>query len=99
MDEFELIKNYFQKISKNNPSSKKLNDDVFFDIKNKLVVSVDAYNEGIHFPNFKNPNLLIKKVIRSSISDLIAKGVKPVYYFISASGNKNHFTKKNWLFL
>ena len=95
MDEFELIKNYFQKISNNNPNAKKLNDDVFFDKKNKLVVSVDTYNEGVHFPNFKNPNLVIKKIIRSSISDLISKGVKPEYYFICASGNKNQFTKKN----
>ena len=95
MDEFELIKNYFQKISSNNPYAKKLNDDVFFDKKRKLVISVDTYNEGIHFPNFKYPDLLIKKIIRSSISDLIAKGVKPEYYFISGSGNKNKFTKRN----
>tara|TARA_Y100000590_G_scaffold159916_1_gene183394 strand:+ start:1 stop:960 length:960 start_codon:yes stop_codon:yes gene_type:complete len=95
MDEFELIKKYFQKISKNNPNAKKLNDDVFFDRKQKLVVSVDTYNENVHFPNFKYPNLVIKKVIRSSISDLIAKGVKPKYYFISGSGNKKKFTKKN----
>ncbi len=95
MDEFELIKKYFQKISKHNPGAKKLNDDVFFDKKNQLVVSVDTYNEGVHFPNFKNPNLIIKKILRSSISDLIAKGVKPRYYFISGSGNKKKFTKKN----
>ena len=95
MDEFELIKNYFQKISNNNPSAKNLNDDVFFNKKKKLVVSVDTYNEGVHFPNFKYPDLVIKKVIRSSISDLIAKGVKPEYYFISGSGNKKKFTKKN----
>ena len=95
MDEFDLIKKNFQKISNNNPSAKKLNDDVFFEKKNSLVVSVDTYNEGIHFPNFKYPNLVIKKILRSSISDLLAKGVKPEYYFISASGNKNQFTKKN----
>ena len=95
MDEFELIKKYFQKITNNNPSAKKLNDDVFFDKKSKLVVSVDTYNEGVHFPNFKYPNLVIKKVIRASISDLISKGVKPVYYFISGSGNNNKFSKKN----
>ncbi len=95
MDEFELIKKYFQKISNNNTSAKKLNDDIFFDKKRKLAVSVDTYNEGVHFPNFKYPNLIIKKVIRSSISDLIAKGVKPEYYFISGSGNKKQFTKKN----
>ena len=95
MDEFELIKNYFQNNSKNNSGAKSLNDDVFFDKKKNLVVSIDTYNEGVHFPDFKYPNLLIKKVIRSSISDLIAKGVKPEYYFISGSGNKNHFTKNN----
>ncbi len=95
MDEFEIIKNYFQKISNNNHSAKKLNDDVFFDRKKKLVVSIDTYNEGVHFPNFEYPSLVIKKVIRSSISDLIAKGVKPEYYFISGSGNKKQFTKKN----
>ena len=95
MDEFELIKNYFQKISNNNHSAKKLNDDVFFDKKKGLVISIDTYNEGYHFLNFKRPDLVIKKIIRSSISDLIAKGVKPEYYFISGSGNKKKFTKKN----
>ena len=35
MNEFEIIKSYFQKISKNNPSALKLNDDVFFDKKKK----------------------------------------------------------------
>ena len=33
--------------------------------------------------------------MRSSISDLICKGVSPKYYFISGSGDKNTFTKKN----
>ena len=35
MDEFDLIKKYFQKITNNNPSAKKLNDDVFFYKKKK----------------------------------------------------------------
>ena len=95
MDEFELIKKYFQKLTNNNTGAKMLNDDVFHDKKSKLVVSVDSYNEGIHFPNFRYPNLVVKKIIRSSVSDLISKGVKPKYYFISGSGNKRNFTKKN----
>jgi len=95
MDEFELIKKYFKKITINNPSAKNLNDDVFFDKKINMAVSVDTYNEGVHFPNFKCPGSVIKKVFRSSISDLISKGVKPKYYFISGSGNKNKFNKKN----
>jgi len=95
MNELKLIKNYFQKLSKKSPSSLNLNDDVFFDKKNKLVVSVDTYIEGNHFINFKKPELVIKKIIRSSLSDLICKGVKPKYYFISCSGNKKTFSKSN----
>ena len=95
MNEFDLIKNYFQKLSQKSPSSLNLNDDVFFDKKNKLVVSVDTYTEGNHFINFKKPELVIKKIIRSSISDLICKGVQPKYYFISGSGNKKTFSKSN----
>ena len=99
MDEFTIIKKYFQKITINNPGAKNLNDDVFFDKKNNLVVSIDTYNEGVHFPNFKYPNLVIRKVLRSSISDLISKGVKPEYYFFSGSGNKKNFTKKNLIMI
>ena len=95
MHEFELIKNYFQKLSIKSRSALNLNDDVFFDKKNKLVVSIDTYTEGNHFIDFKKPELVIKKIIRSSISDLICKGVKPKYYFISASGNKKSFSKSN----
>ena len=95
MHEFELIKNYFQKLSKKSPSALNLNDDVFFDKKNRLVISVDTYTEGNHFINFKKPELVIKKIIRSSISDLICKGVQPKYYFISGSGNKKSFSKSN----
>ena len=95
MHEFDLIKNYFQKLSKKKSSSLNLNDDVFFDKKNNLVVSVDTYIEGSHFINFKKPDMVIKKIIRSSISDLICKGVKPRYYFISGSGNKKTFSKSN----
>jgi len=95
MHEFELINNYFSKISKKNKSALNLNDDVFFDKKKCIVVSVDTYVIGSHFINFKSPDLVIKKCLRSSISDLICKGVKPKFYFISASGNKKKFTKKN----
>ena len=93
MDEFKLIKNYFQKLTKNNPSALKLNDDVFFDKKNRIVLSIDSYNEKFHYLNFKKPGLVIKKIIRSSISDLICKGVKPKYIMLSACGNKKHFNK------
>ena len=71
MHEFQLIKKYFSGIVKQNKSALNLNDDVFFDKSKNLVISVDTYNEGVHFINFKKPDLVIKKIIRSSISDLI----------------------------
>ena len=74
MHEFDLINNYFFKIAKKNKSALDLNDDVFFDKSKKLVVSVDTYVEGVHFLNFKKPDFVIKKIIRSSISDIICKG-------------------------
>ena len=95
MHEFEIINKYFSKLSLNNKSSLNLNDDVFFDKSKNLVVSIDTYIEGIHFINFEKPHFVIKKIIRSSISDLICKGVNPKYYFVSGSGNKNFFSKKN----
>ena len=97
MQEFKLINRYFSSLSIFNKSSLKLNDDVFYDKKNHLVISVDTYNEGNHFLDFKNPELVIKKIIRSSISDLICKGVNPKFYFISGSGNKKKFSKNNLL--
>ena len=97
MHEFDLIKKYFSKISKNNKSALNLNDDVFFDKKKNLVISIDTYNEGNHFYNFKKPELVIKKILRSSISDLICKGVEPKFYFIAGSGNKRTFSKNNLL--
>ena len=94
MHEFDLIKRYFSKLSSKN-TALNLNDDVFFDKKKGLVISIDTYNEGYHFIDFKYPDLVIKKIIRSSISDLICKGVLPKFYFIAGSGNKRSFSKKN----
>ena len=94
MHEFELINNYFSKITKRNKSALGLNDDVFFDKKKGVVISTDTYLAGVHFINFNSPKLVITKILRSSISDLICKGVKPKFYFISGSGNRISFSKK-----
>ena len=95
MNEFKIINNYFKVLSRKNPAAKNLNDDVFFDKKRGIVISVDTYNSNIHFKDFVYPQLIIKKIIRSSLSDLICKGVNPKYYFISGSGNEKSFSKNN----
>ncbi len=93
MNEFDVI-NSLRKIIKNK-SALNLEDDVFFDKKNSLVASIDTYNEKTHYINFNYPNLITKKIIRSSISDLVSKGVDPKYLLISFSGSKKKFNKKN----
>ena len=95
MNEFSVIKKYFSDLSKNNRGSFDLSDDIFFDYKKKVGISIDSYVEGTHFLNFKNPNLVIKKALRGAISDLICKGIIPKYYFMSCSGNKKHLTQSN----
>ena len=94
MNEFKIISNYLQKLTKNNPSAIDLNDDVFFNKKKKLVISVDTYNQKIHFLDLKKPYLVIKKVLRASISDIISKGAYPKYFFLSASLRKNSLNKR-----
>ena len=93
MDEFQIINKYLKKLTNGNPAALNLRDDVFHDKNSKLVLSIDTYNEGIHYLNLSNPELLIKKIVRSSISDLICKSIKPKFIFISVSGNKNIFNK------
>ena len=95
MNEFSVIKKYFSNLSKNNRGSFDLSDDIFFDYKKKVGISIDSYVEGTHFLNFKNPNLVIKKALRGATSDLICKGIIPKYYFMSCSGNKKHLTQAN----
>ena len=67
MHEFDLINNYFSKISKKNKAALNLNDDVFFDKKKGIVISVDTYINGIHFVNFNSP--FFSPVFSSCISN------------------------------
>ena len=66
MHEFQIIKKYFSKLVKKNKSSLNLNDDVFFDSSKQLVISVDTYIDGIHFIDFKKPELVIKKILTNT---------------------------------
>ena len=94
MNESKIISNYLRKLTKNNPSAIDLNDDVFFNKKKKLVISVDTYNQKIHFLDLKKPYLVIKKVLRASISDIVSKGAYPKYFFLSASLKKNSLNER-----
>ena len=95
MNEFTIINKYFKPLSFKNSGALKLTDDIFFDNKTSVCVSVDTYIHGKHF--FSNePTKFLKKILRASISDLYCKGVNPTNYLLSISLNKN-LAKSKWL--
>jgi len=92
--ETEIIHKYLRGLTFNNKSSLKLKDDIFYEKKKKFIISTDTYIENKHFIKSKNPKNFISKIFRSSISDIICKGVQPRIYFLSLSLNK---ISKIWL--
>ena len=96
MNEFDIIKKYLRPLSIKNSSSLKLKDDIFYDEGRKLAISTDTFVEGVHFMKSSKPNKFIKKIFRSSISDLYCKGIIPKTYFLSLSLNKK-YAVKSWL--
>jgi len=96
MNEFLIIKKYLTKLSKNNLAALNLQDDIYFNKEKKLGISVDTYVEGVHFLNSSNPDRFLKKIVRSSLSDIYCKGLIPESYFLSLALNKN-CAKKDWL--
>ncbi len=78
MNEFDLIKTYFQPLS-----------DIAFDDDAavvsvpegyELVVSSDTINEGVHYRADALPGYIARKALRSNLSDLAAMGARPFYY-------------------
>jgi len=88
MNEFSIISKYLKPLSEKNVSSLNLSDDIFYEKKKKIAISLDTYVQDVHFIS-SDPKLFLKKIIRSSLSDLYCKGVKPNSYFLSFSINKN----------
>ena len=56
LNEFNIIEKYFKPLALNNQGSLKLSDDIFFDKKKHIAVSVDTYTEGLHFLYPSKPN-------------------------------------------
>src|SRR5271165_5818881 len=47
-----------------------------------LVISEDAMVEGVHFPVGERPDLVARRLLRTSLSDLAAKAAEPFGYFL-----------------
>ena len=94
INELKIVDKYLVDLTFNKKSALKLKDDIFYDSKKKIIFSTDTYEEGIHFMTSSNPKKFVKKIFRSSISDIYCKGSSPITYFLSLSINK---TKNRWL--
>jgi thiamine-monophosphate kinase len=51
----------------------------------RLVVTVDALVEGVHYLPDDPPGLVAKKLLRVNLSDLAAKGARPLHYLLTTA--------------
>lgn len=88
LSEFAMIAKYFAPLSRKSPGAFGLTDDVALvrvPDGHELVAKVDAIVEGVHFFRDDPPDLVAKKALRVNLSDLAAKGAKPIGYLLSLS--------------
>lgn len=91
--EFELIAKLFAPLS--GPGAYGLTDDVAtirVPDGEELIVTADLLSAGVHFRAEDEPRLIAKKALRVNISDLGAKGAKPVGYLLSLALPRNWTT-------
>ena len=84
MDEFDFIKTYLAPLA--GPEGLNLQDDaaLFTPPENcDLVITKDSLVEGVHFPKQDYSAHTAHKLLRTNLSDLAAKGAKPIGYLLS----------------
>ncbi len=83
LGEFGRIREFFAPLAA--PGGLGLKDDaalVECAAGRQLVVTVDAIVEGVHYLPDDPPELIAKKLLRVNLSDLAAKGARPLYYLL-----------------
>lgn len=86
--EFELIARYFAPLA-THPGADGLRDDAALllasEFKQGLVVTTDASIAGVHFLPDEQARVIAQRCLRVNLSDLAAKGARPVGYLVSLS--------------
>lgn len=91
MDEFGLIAKYLKPLAKA-PGALHLADDaavLAVPPGNELVITKDAILAGVHFLESDPFDLVAKKLIRVNVSDLAAKGARPLGYLLACCWPKS----------
>lgn len=89
MGEFDIIREIFAPLTANTPGAYNLADDAAFLESQNLVVTKDLMVAGVHFLAKDPPDLVARKLIRANLSDLAAKGAKPMGYFLGCVWPQN----------
>ncbi|WP_375204134.1 thiamine-phosphate kinase [Hyphococcus sp.] len=82
MSEFDIIREIFAPLTANAPGAFNLVDDAALLEARDLVVTKDLMVAGVHFLAKDPLDLVARKLVRANLSDLAAKGAKPIGYFL-----------------
>jgi thiamine-monophosphate kinase len=77
-DEFDTIRKLFAPLAKSVGARGLIDDAALLENAGKLVVTTDAVVEGVHFRPDDPIDSVAKKALRANLSDLAAKGAKPI---------------------
>src|SRR3954467_12790555 len=86
LGEFERIRRFFAPLA--GPGGLGLVDDAaLIDCApgKRLVVTVDAMVEGVHYLPDDPPALVARKLLRVNLSDLAAMGAQPLHYLLATA--------------
>ena len=86
LGEFGRIRRFFAPLA--GPGGLGLTDDAaLIDCSpgHRLVVTVDAIVEGVHYLPEDPPDLVARKLLRMNLSDLAAMGARPLHYLLAAA--------------
>jgi thiamine-monophosphate kinase len=84
--EFELIARYFRPLAAEAKGAFALTDDAAaFSVRpgEEVVITCDAIAEGVHFFPDDPPDSIAAKALRVNLSDLAAKGARPLAYLMA----------------
>lgn len=80
--EFDIIQDILAPLSQGADGAFDLVDDAALITGGEYVVTKDLLVEGVHFLKSDPLDLVARKLVRANLSDLAAKGAKPVGYFL-----------------
>lgn len=97
MSEFDLIRDYFHWRHQPDSVQVSVGDDaavLSLPAGKELVVSVDTFNAGIHFPYETLPHAIGYKALAVNLSDLAAMGATPDWFTLAISMPE---AKREWI--